>query len=177
VFSRRITKDDACASRSIKIYARTSEMKKGRRYNIYTKKDGWKIVSHGEWAAWVKARKRASIVQVLGVFGRVEDRNFLQVCTGLSKRKKRTAGEWESRIWDAEAIDLVNPSYCPGSIEQIEAMHARALSNARQFLRNYIERPVPYWENILDGADPRYLAKTPDFAVDYFEEDYFEEDD
>ena len=49
-------------------------------------------------------------------------------------------------------------------------MHAKALSNARQFLRNYIERPIPYWENIVNGSDPRYLAKTPDFAVEYFEE-------
>ena len=80
-------------------------------------------------------------------------------------------------MWDCELIDLVNPLYCQGSIEAIEAMHAKALSKARQFLRNYVERPIPYWENLIDGADPRYLAKTPDFAVDYFAEDIEDDDD
>jgi hypothetical protein len=66
--------------------------------------------------------------------------------------------------------------YCRGSIEAIEALHARALSDARQFLRNYVERPIPYWENILSGSDPLHLAKTPDFEVDYFEEDEDDKD-
>ena len=145
---------------------------KHREYNTYSKRDGWKTgVSHTEWIASVKARKRASIVQVVGVFGPAEYGNFLQVCTGLSNRKNRLMGEWESRVWDAYEIDVVNPSYCRGSAEEIEAMLGRAVSNARLFIRRYVERPIPYWENILDGTDPRYLAKTPDFAVDYFEED------
>jgi hypothetical protein len=38
-------------------------------------------------------------------------------------------------------------------------------------LRNYVERGIPYWQNILDGTDPRYLAKNCDVAVDYFEEE------
>ena len=65
--------------RSVKI-----EMRRGRNYSIW--RDGGTTVSKSEWAAWVKAGKRASILQVLGVFGR--DRDFLQVCTGLSNRKK-----------------------------------------------------------------------------------------
>jgi hypothetical protein len=152
---------------------------KRREYNIYSKTDGWKRVSYSEWATWVIAGKRGSIVQTVGSFRPAGIRNFLQVCTGPSNKKNRLPDEWESRVWDCELIDLVNPLYCRRSIEAIEAMHAKALSNARQFLRNYIERPIPYWENILDGADPRYLAKTPDFAVDYFEEerDEREEDD
>jgi hypothetical protein len=107
----------------------------------------------------------------VGTFGPAEYDNFVQVCTGLSHRRNRAAGEWESRIWDCELIDLVNPLYCQVSIQEIEAMHAKALSNARKFLRNYVERPIPYWENIVEGTDPRFLAKTPDFAVEYFEEE------
>jgi hypothetical protein len=88
-----------------------------------------------------------------------------------------------SRVWDGDLVDLVNPLYCRGSLEEIEAMHARALSNARAFMRNYVERPIHYSENLLgeEGSDPRYLAKSYDFVVDYFEEDRqnddFEEDD
>jgi hypothetical protein len=120
----------------------------------------------------VKTGKRASIVQVLGRFG--EDRNFLQVCTGLSNRRNRPPGEWESRVWDGDLVDLVNPLYCRGSIKEIEAMHARALSKARAFIRNYVERVPHYSWNLLGekGSDPRYLAKTPDFGVDYFEEEW-----
>jgi hypothetical protein len=133
------------------------------------------MVSYGEWTAWVKTGKRASLVQVLGTFGK--DGNFLQVCTGLSTRRNRPTGEWESRVWDGDLVDLVNPLFCRGSIEEIEAMHARALSSARQWMRNYVERPVHYSENMLgeEGSDPRYLAKSCDFAVDYVEED--DEDD
>ena len=149
---------------------------KRREYNVYNEKAGWKRVSYSEWTTWVIAGKRGSIVQIAGTFWPAGIRNFCQVCTGPSNRKYRPAGEWESRVWDCELIDLVNPLYCQGSIEAIEAMHAKALSNARRFLRNYVERPIPYWENLIDGADPRYLAKTPDFAVDYFEE-HIEDDD
>jgi hypothetical protein len=154
-------------------------MHKRREYNIYSKTDGWKRVSYSEWATWVIAGKRGSIFQIVGRFEPAGIRNFVQVCTGPSNRKFRPAGEWESRVWDGDLVDLVNPMYCRGSIEAIEAMHAKALSNARQFLRNYVERPVHYTENIVEGTDPRYLAKTPDFAVDYFEEerDEREEDD
>jgi hypothetical protein len=169
---------------------------KRREYDIYSRKDGWKIVSYSEWATWVIAGKRACIVQIAGAFGAYEiGKTFgyhgfvrrdlrlggsipcirncksVRVYTGPSNRKNRAAGEWESRVFDDEEIDLANPSYCQGSIEEIEAMHAKALSSARQFLRNYVERPIPYWQNILDGTDLRYLAKTPDFAVDYFEEE------
>jgi hypothetical protein len=156
-------------------------MSKRREYNIW--KDGWVAVNYDEWVAAVKTGNRASIVQILGRFG--ADRNFLQVCTGLSNRRNHPPGEWESRVRDCYLIDLVNPLYCRGSIEAIEAMHARALSIARQWRRNYVERPVHYSENLLglfgeEGCDPRYLAKNPDFAVDYFEEDRenddFEED-
>ena len=41
-------------------------------------------------------------------------------------------------------------------------MHGRALSNARAFMRNYVERVPHYSWNILygeEGSDPRYLAK------------------
>ena len=77
-------------------------------------------------------------------------------------------------MWDGDGIDLVNPSYCSGgSIEEIEAMHGKALSKARAFMRNYVERVPHYSWNLLgeEGSDPRYLAKTYDFAVDYFEEE------
>jgi hypothetical protein len=145
---------------------------KRRKYEIYSTKDGWKIVSYSEWSAWVMAGKRASIVQIVGAFGPAQIVcNRVQVYTGASNRKNRAAGEWESHVWDDQLIDLANPSYCRRSIEEILAMHAKALSSARQFLRNYVERPIPYWQNIDDGTDPRYLAKTPDFAVDYFEEE------
>ena len=155
-------------------------MRKGRNYYVYTE-DGWRTVNREEWAAWAKTGKRASIVQVVGVIGPAKYCNLVQVCTGLSNRRNRASGEWESRVWDDREIDLVNPSYCRGSIEEIEAMHARALSNARQWRRNYVERPVHYSENILwlvgeEGYDPRYLAKNPDFAVDYFEEDRQDDD-
>ena len=144
-------------------------MSKRREYNIW--KDGWVTASYDEWVAAVKTGNRASIVQVLGRFG--ENRNFLQVCTGPSNRRNHPKGEWESRVWDGDLVDLVNPLYCRGSLEEIEAMHARALSNARAFMRNYVERPIHYTENLLgeEGSDPQYLAKNYDFAVDYFEED------
>jgi hypothetical protein len=130
------------------------------------------VVSYDEWVAAVKTGNRASIVQVLGRFG--ENRNFLQVCTGPSNRRNHPKGEWESRVWDGDGIDLVNPLYCRGSIEEIEAMHARALSKGRAFIRSYVERPIHYSWNILGekGSDSRYLAKTIDFAVDYFEEEW-----
>jgi hypothetical protein len=152
-------------------------MHKRREYNICNRKNGWKRVSYSEWTSWVTAGKRGSIVQIAGTFWPAGIRNFCQVCTGPSNRKNRLPDEWESRVWDSELIDLVNPLYCRGSIEAIEAMHAKALSNARQFLRNYVERPIPYWENILNGSDPRYLAKTPDFAVEYFEENIEDDDE
>jgi hypothetical protein len=180
----RIPKAPHADAKSMKRHLRTLTKPKNeiinmkhREYNIYSKKDGWKRVSHGEWAAWVRAGNRASLVQVVSGFGPVEYRNFLQVCTGPSNRRNRAAGEWESRVWDAQGVDLVNPLYCPGSIEEIDALHGRALSNARKFLRNYVERPIPYWENILNGSDPRYLAKTPDFAVEYFEENIEDDDE
>jgi hypothetical protein len=149
-------------------------MRKGRNYNVW--KDGdWAMVSFCEWVASVKAGQRASIVQVLGTFG--ENRNLLQVCTGPSNRRNHPKGEWESRVWDSDLVDLVNPLYCRGSPEEIQAMHARALSNARAFMRNYVERPVHYSENLRDeGSDPRYLAKSYDFAVDYFEEEPEDDD-
>ena len=120
-------------------------MSKRREYNIW--KDGWVAVNYDEWVAAVKTGNRASIVQILGRFGK--DRNFLQICTGLSNRRNHPPGEWESRVWDCYLIDLVNPLYCRGSIEAIEAMHARALSIARQWRRNYVGRPVHYSENLL----------------------------
>ena len=49
---------------------------KHREYNIYSEKDCWKSASHSEWIASVKTDKRASIVQVVGVFGPAEYRNF-----------------------------------------------------------------------------------------------------
>ena len=155
-------------------------MRKGRNYYVYTE-DGWRTASREEWTAWAKAGKRGSINQIVGVFGSAKSRSWVMVSTGPSNRKNRAAGEWESRVWDEGEIDLVNPSYCCGSVEAIEAMHARALSNARQWRRNYVERPVHYSENILwlvgeEGYDPRYLAKNPDFAVDYFEEDPRDDD-
>jgi hypothetical protein len=55
-------------------------------------------------------------------------------------------------------------------------MHAQAVSRARAFLRVYVERSVDYIENIVDRNDPRYLAKTYDFAVDNFEEESEDED-
>ena len=146
-------------------------MRKGRNYNVYTE-DGWRTASREEWAAWAKAGKRGSINQIVGVFGSAGDRSWVMVSTGPSNRKNRAAGEWESLVLDIYEIDLVNPSYCCGSVEAIEAMHAQALSNARQWMRNYVERVPHYSWNILreEGSDPRYLAKTIDFAVDYFEE-------
>jgi hypothetical protein len=75
-------------------------------------------------------------------------------------------------------VDLINPLFCPaGSTpEKLEAMHAQAVSRARAFLRVYVERSVDYIENIVDRNDPRYLAKTYDFAVDNFEEESEDED-
>ena len=73
-------------------------MSKRPEYNIW--KDGWVVVSYDEWVAAVKTGNRASIVQVLGMFG--TDRNFLQVCTGLSNRRNHPPGEWESRVWDGD---------------------------------------------------------------------------
>ena len=77
-------------------------------------------------------------------------------------------------MWDGDLVDLVNPLYCRGSPEEIEAMHARALSHARAFMCSYVERVPHYSWNTLgeEGSDPRYLAKTIDFAVDYFEEEW-----
>jgi hypothetical protein len=43
-------------------------MSKRREYNIW--KGGWVVVSYDEWVAAVKTRHRASIVQVLGMFGK-----------------------------------------------------------------------------------------------------------
>ena len=48
-------------------------------------------------------------------------------------------------------------------------MHAQAVSKARAFLRIYVERSVPYTDNMVEGRDLRYLARTYDFAVDNFE--------
>ena len=144
-----------------------------REYSIYSKRDGWKdLVSRGEWATWVKAGKRGSINQIVGWFRSAGISSWwLMVSTGPSNRKNRAAGEWESRVLDSCEIDLVNPSYCRGSVKEIEAMHGRAVSNARKWLRNYVERPIHYSENILTRRDPLHLAKTPDFEVDYFDED------
>jgi hypothetical protein len=88
---------------------------------------------------------------------------------GFSNRKNRFKAEWERRVWDVYRIDVVNPAYCRGSAEEIETMHGR-VSNARLFIRRYVERPIHYSENIVTESDPRYLAKTIDFAVAYFEE-------
>jgi hypothetical protein len=58
-----------------------------------------------------------------------------------------------------------------------ETMHAHAVSRARKFLRIYVERSVDYIENIVEGRDPRYLAKTYDFAVDNFQVEREDQDD
>jgi hypothetical protein len=144
-------------------------MRKGRNYDVY--EGVWRAASKREWAAWVKAGKSASISQAVGVFG--SNNELLRVCTERFRVKGHPAGEWASRICDWEVIDLLNPLYCPpGSTpEEIEAMHAQALSKARAFVRSYVERDVHYSENIEEATDPRYLAKTCDFAVDYFEEE------
>jgi hypothetical protein len=140
-------------------------------YNIYSAKDGWKnLVSRGEWASWVKAGKRGSINQIVGWFGTSGNLSWILVSTGPSNRWHCAAGEWESLVLDHVEIDLVNPSYCCGSIKEIEAMHGQAVSNARKWLRNYVERPIHYSENMLTRADPLHLAKSPDFQVNYYEE-------
>jgi hypothetical protein len=144
-------------------------MKKGRNYDVY--KGVWIAASKREWATWVKAGKRGSINQIVGVFGSGENRSWVMVSTGPSNRKNRAAGEWESLVLDIYEIDLVNPSYCRGSIEEIEAMHGQAVSKARAFIRIFVDRVPHYSENIEKATDPRYLAKTYDFAVDYFEEE------
>lgn len=142
-----------------------------REYSIYSKRDGWKdLVSRGEWATWVKAGKRGSINQIVGWFGTSGNLSWIMVSTGPSNRWQCAAGEWESLVLDHFEIDLVNPSYCRGSVKEIEAMHGRAVSNARKWLRNYVERPIHYSENILPRADPLHWAKPPDFEVNYYEE-------
>ena len=122
-------------------------------YNIYSENDGWKdLVSRGEWASWVRAGKRGSINQIVGWFGTSGNLSWIMVSTGPSNRWQCAAGEWESLVLDHFEIDLVNPSYCRGSVKEIEAMHGRAVSNARKWLRNYVERPIHYSENMRPGA-------------------------
>ena len=92
------------------------------------------------------------------------------VSTGPSNRWRCAAGEWESLVLDHFEIDLVNPSYCRGSIKEMEAMHGQAVSNARRWLRSSAESTIHYSENMLTRADPLHWAKSPDFGVNYYEE-------
>jgi hypothetical protein len=151
-------------------------MKKGslqsrlRRYSIVREgSELWKDVGYREWADFVRLGKPACISQIIGFFKTGWSTEFVQVCTGRSFRKGRLPGEWESRVWDGYDIDLVNPLYCRGVLEAIEAMHGAAVAQARSWLRKYVPREVDYSENILSAADPWCLAKSPDFEVRYFE--------
>jgi hypothetical protein len=72
------------------------------------------------------AGQAANIWQVIGFFKTGWSTEFVQVFTGRSFRKGRLPGEWESRVPDGERIDLVNPLYCRGVLEAIEAMHVAA---------------------------------------------------
>ena len=152
-------------------------MRKGRNYDVY-ESEGPRAASKREWAAWVTAGKKARISQAVGVFG--SDNEPLEVYTIRFRMSGRPPGEWVSRAIDRWAIDLITPLYCPprSTPEEIEAMHAQALSKARAFLGSYVERPIHYSENILgeEGSDPRYLAKAYDFKVDKSEEEEEEED-
>jgi len=129
----------------------------------------WKVVGYREWADFVQLGKPACIWQIIGSFRRDIGSEFVQVCTGRSFRKGRSPGEWESRVWDSLETDLVNPLYCRGVPDAIEAMHGAAVAQARSWLRKYVPREVDYSENILSAADPWCLAKSPDFEVRYFE--------
>ena len=143
-------------------------MKKGKNYYVY-KSEGRRAVRQREWAAWVRAGKKCMIRQVVGVFG--SKNLLLEVFTVTYPMIGRPRREWVSRAIDFMAIDLINPLFCPiGSTpKKIETMHAEAVSRARKFLRIYVERSVDYIENIVEGKDSRYLAKTYDFAVDNFQ--------
>ena len=153
-----------------------SAMRKGRNYVVF-ESQGPRAASRREWAAWVGAGKKCYIRQAVGVFGSKNE--LLEVYTVRYRMKGRPPrGEWVSRAIDWLAVDLINPLFCPaGSTPgKLEAMHAQAVSRARAFLRIYVERSVDYIDNIVDRNDPRYLAKTYDFAVDNFEEESEDED-
>ena len=143
-------------------------MRKGRNYYDYTS-EGKRAVSQREWAACVRAGEKCMIRQVIGVFG--SKNLLLEVFTVVYQMIGRPEKEWVSRAIDFMAIDLINPLFCPvGSTpKKIETMHAQAVSRARKFLLIYVERSVDYTENIVEGWDPRYLAKTYDLAVDNFQ--------
>ena len=151
-------------------------MRKGKNYYVY-KSEGRRAVSQREWAASVKAGKKCMIRQVVGVFG--SKNLLLEVFTVVYQMIGRPGREWVSRAIDFLAIDLINPLFCPvGSTpKKIETMHAQAVSRARKFLRIYVERSVDYTENIVEGRDPRHLAKTYDFAVDNFQVEREDQDD
>jgi hypothetical protein len=152
-----------------------SEMRKGRNYYVYDS-EGKTAASQKEWAACVRAGKKGMIRQVVGVFA--SKNLLLEVFTVVYQMIGRPRNEWVSRAIDLLVIDLINPLFCPvGSTpEQIEAMHAQAVSKARAFLRIYVERSVHYTDNMVEGRDLRYLARTYDFAVDNFEEEREDED-
>ena len=145
--------------------------RKMKYYSISRGKNAaWEETSQNEWAVFVRAGKLACISEIAGWFKTLGGNSWVQICTGRSFRKNRLPGEWETRVWDHFEFDLVNPSYCRGSLAEIKAMHARGLSRARQWIRNYVERNRHYSENIFSASDPSHLAKSPDFEVDYFEE-------
>jgi hypothetical protein len=150
-------------------------MRKGRNYYVY-ESEGKRTTSQREWAACVRAGKKGMIRRVVGVLG--SKNLLLEVFTVVYQMIGRPRNEWVSRAIDFLAIDLINPLSCPvGSTpSQIEAMHAEAASKARAFLCIYVERSVHYTDNIVEGRDPRYLAKTYDFAVDNFQVERKDED-
>jgi hypothetical protein len=151
-------------------------MRKRRNYYVY-ESEGKRAVSQREWAACVRAGEKCMIRQVVGVFG--SKNLLLEVFTVVYQMIGRPGDEWVSRAIDFMAIDLINPLFCPvGSTpKKIATMHAQAVSRARKFLRIYVERSVDYIENIVEGRDPRYLAKTYDFAVDNFQVEREDQDD
>jgi hypothetical protein len=116
-----------------------------RRYSIVREgSELWKVVGYREWADFVQLGKPACIWQIIGSFRRDIGSEFVQVCTGRSFRKGRSPGEWESRVWDSLETDLVNPLYCRGVPDAIEAMHGAAVAQARSWLRKYVPREVDY---------------------------------